>query len=289
MDRPLNPLALEGLPEALREHPGAPVLVGVLEAAQRAGAVLMEQLEALDPSTIRSKSAERDLVTAADVASERVLVEALRRLCPDEAIEAEEEVQDARDDRPRWFVDPLDGTINFVHGLPAFCVSLGRFEGGRPSLAVVLAPRLGEVYCALRGAGTWLLDPRGAASGSWRRLSVRRSERIGEAILATGFPYRRNELANPNLENFCRVFPEVRGLRRFGSAALDLAWVAAGRLDAFWELHLSPHDVAGGALLVEEAGGRVTDLHGGQDWLRGGSILAAPPALHGDLLGRLEA
>ena len=210
MDRPLNPLALEGLPRPLRDHALAPTLAGTLEAAQRAGAVLMEQLEALDPASIRSKSAERDLVTAADVASERILVEALRALCPGEAIEAEEEVQDAHDDRPRWFVDPLDGTINFVHGLPAFCVSLGRFEGGQPSLAVVLAPRLGEVYCALRGAGAWLREPGGAASGSWRRLAVRGSERIGEAILATGFPYRRNELAKMTAITPIIARPEAR-------------------------------------------------------------------------------
>lgn len=272
------------LPEPLASHPLAPCLQGAIHAAATAGAVLLEHLGALDPAAIRSKSAERDLVTAADVAAERVLVGALRELRPGDAIEAEEEVQDARDDRPRWFVDPLDGTINFVHGLPAFCVSLGLHEGGRPRLAVVLAPRLGELYVALEGAGTW-----SAEGSSWRRCQVRGPERIGEAILATGFPYRRNELANPNLENFCRVFPEVRGLRRFGSAALDLAWVAAGRLDAFWELHLSPHDVGAGALLVREAGGVVTDLDGGEGWLRGGSILAAPEALHRDLVERLDA
>lgn len=279
----LDALSRASLPEALARHELGSTLEGAILAAVSAGGVLLEHLGALDPSSIRSKSAERDLVTAADVASERVLVEALRELRPGDAIEAEEEVQDPRDGRPRWFVDPLDGTINFVHGLPAFCVSLGLHDEGGPRLAVVLAPRLGELFVALDGAGTWSSE-----GSSWRRCQVRGPQHIGEAILATGFPYRRNELANPNLENFCRVFPDVRGLRRFGSAALDLAWVAAGRLDAFWELHLSPHDVGAGALLVREAGGRVTDLEGGDEWLRGGSILAAPPILHEDLVGRLD-
>lgn len=249
------------------------LLLEAIAAAETSGELLLGYLGQLTSGQISSKSNARDLVTEADVASERRLVEALRRARPGYAIEAEEEVHDAIvDDRPRWFLDPLDGTVNFVHGLPMFAVSIGLFVGGVPQLAVVHLPRLGETFTALRGGGAHL---NGAP------IRVADTETLGDAILATGFPYRRNELEHSNLENFNRFFYDVRGVRRMGSAAIDLAYVAAGRLGGYWELHLSPHDVAGGGLLVREAGGVVTDADGGDDWLRGGSLVAAGAALHG--------
>jgi len=254
-----------------------------LAAAAEAGELLLSYLGRLDGEAIRSKSARRDLVTEADVASERLLVSRLRAAFPDHAIEAEEEVRDARDGRPRWFLDPLDGTINFVHSLPAFAVSMGLFVDGVPEVGVVHVPRLEETFFAVKGEGARLRH-----RDVETRLAVSPVSELADAVLATGFPYRRNELANPNLGNFCNLFPDVRGLRRMGSAAIDLAYTAAGRFDGYWELHLSPHDVAAGALLVTEAGGRVTDLEGGDDWLRSGRILAAGEALHRVLLGRLE-
>jgi len=251
-------------------------------AAEDAGAVLMEHFGRLSEGDVRSKGVARDLLTAADLASERLLVGRLREALPEHAIEAEEETCDpgADGEGPRWFLDPLDGTINFVHGLPLFCVSMGLFEAGRPQVAVVHAPRLGETFWAVRGEG---------AFRDGERLSVSHTRELGDAILATGFPYRRGELEHDNLENFARFFHSVRGLRRMGSAALDLAFTAAGRFDGFWELHLAPHDVAAGALLVREAGGEVTDAHGGDDWLRGGSIVAAGPALAGAIRERVRA
>jgi myo-inositol-1(or 4)-monophosphatase len=238
--------------------------------AREAGAGLLETLGHIARDRVGTKSSARDLVTEADLASERLLVERLRTSFPDFDIEAEEEVRDAHSERPRWFLDPLDGTVNFVHVLPFFCVSLGLYQGTRPLAAVVHAPRLGETFLAAEGAGAFL---------DGRRLRVSGALSLGQAILATGFPYRRNELPNNNLGNFARLFYEVRGMRRMGSAALDLAYCAAGRLDAFWELHLAPHDVAAGALLVREAGGVVCDLLGGQDWLRGGQLAAGPAGL----------
>jgi len=247
-------------------------------AAREAGGLLMESFG--HAGALRRKSSSRDLVTRADVESERLLVARLRVTLPGHAIEAEEEVKDAASDAgPRWFLDPLDGTVNFVHGLPFFAVSMGLFVDGVPEVAVVHAPRLGETFTATRGGGAWL---------DGRRIGVSHAAALGEAVLATGFPYRRNELPNSNLENFSRLFYDVRGLRRAGSAALDLAYVAAGRLDGTWELHLAPHDVAAGALLVREAGGIVTDLHAGEDWLRGGHIVASGPALHPLLRSRLR-
>lgn len=258
----------------------------ILEVARRAavdaGAVLMDHFGRLAQQDIGSKEVERDLITSADLASERLIVERLRAAFPDHAIESEEEVHDARsaaDDDLRWFVDPLDGTINFVHGLPAFAVSLGLFHGKTPEVGVVHLPRLGETFWATRGGGAFL---------DGERIHVSPCKALGDAILGTGFPYRRNELEHDNLANFGRFFYDVRGMRRMGAAAVDLAFTAAGRLDGFWELHLAPHDVAAGALLVREAGGVVCDADGGEDWLRGGHLIAAGPGLIDALRERVE-
>jgi myo-inositol-1(or 4)-monophosphatase len=248
--------------------------------AREAGAVLLEHFGRLRPAEIKTKSAARDLVTAADLESERSIVRGLRAAFPAHAIEAEEEVRDREDERvPRWFIDPLDGTVNFVHQLPAFAVSIGLYVGLEPQVAVVHVPRLGEMFTAARGEGARL-------NGVPIRVSS--TENLGDAILATGFPYRRNELAHNNLANFDRFYLDVRDLRRMGSAAMDLAYVAAGRIDGFWELHLAPHDVAAGALLVREAGGIVRDADGGERWLRGGHIVAGGPALFEAIRSRVE-
>lgn len=248
-------------------------------AARAAGEILLERFERIARRDVRSKSSARDLVTAADVAAERVIVEHLRAAFPDHAIEAEEEVRDAPDDRPRWFVDPLDGTVNFVHGLPVFAVSIALLSGREPLVAVVHAPKLGETFRARRGGGAFLGD---------RALHVSDAANLSESVLATGFPYRRNELPNNNVDNFDRVVLLVRGIRRLGSAAVDLAFVAAGRFDGYWELHLSPHDLAAGVLLVREAGGIVTDVDGGDDWLRAGHVVASGPSLAFELRSRLR-
>lgn len=243
-------------------------------AARDAGERLLRHFGKLDPSQIGTKTSARDLVTAADLESERALVSVLRAEFPEHAIEAEEEVRDAADapgaDRPRWFLDPLDGTVNFVHRLPAFAVSIGLYWRGVPQVAVVHLPLLRETFCARAGGGT-------RCNGE--RVRVSSASTLRDAILATGFPYRRGPELHDNLDNLNRFYREVRDLRRMGSAAMDLAYVAAGRLDGFWELSLAPHDVAAGALLVREAGGIVRDADGGENWLRGGHIVASGPAL----------
>ena len=256
--------------------------LAVAEAAAReAGALLLAHFGRLDERTIGRKSARRDLVTAADLASERAIVARLRAAFPEHAIEAEEEVRDGGDSArgARWFLDPLDGTVNFVHRLPCFGVSLALYDAGVPEVAVVHAPALGETFSAVRGGGAFL---------NGARLSVSSATELSEALLATGFAYRRSELANDNLANFAAFLHDVRDLRRMGSAALDLSWTAAGRFDGYWELHLSPHDVAAGALLVREAGGLVTDALGGEHWLRGGSIIAAGPGLHARIRAQIK-
>lgn len=256
-----------------------------LAAAIEAGKVLlgfadqMSERPEFEESETWTKSSGRDLSTAADLAAERAIVARLREAFPDVPIEAEEETSDARSKGPRWFVDPLDGTINFVHGLPMYCVSIALYIDDVPEVGVVYLPRLGETFHAIRGEG---------AFHDGRRIHVSDAAGLSDGVLATGFPYRRGELEHDNLANFGEVFYDIRGIRRMGSAAVDLAYTAAGRLDGYWELHLSPFDLAAGALLVREAGGVVTDADGKEDWLRGGHIIAAGPAVHAALLGRIK-
>ena len=225
-----------------------------------------------------TKSSMRDLATQADVEAERTIVERLRQAFPEIAIEAEEEAHDAQAPGLRWFIDPLDGTINFVHGLPMYSVSIALYHDLTPLLGVVHLPRLDETFHAVRGKGAFL---------NGARLAVSRATALNQAVLATGFPYRRGELEHDNLANFSGLFYDIRGIRRMGSAAIDLAYTAAGRLDGYWELHLSPFDLAAGALLVREAGGLVTDADGGEAWLRGGHLIAGNAAIHQALLGRI--
>ncbi len=252
-----------------------------VELAERSGAVLLDWSEKLQASDVGYKDVERDLVTKADLASEALILDGLREAFPGEAVLAEEsgEHEGTTADGPRWCVDPLDGTVNFVHGLPMYAVSIARLdEDGLPELGVVHLPRLGETFHGFRGGGAWLDD---------RRLQVSAVTTTEDAVLATGFPYRRHLLADNNLANFDRMFLKQRGVRRMGSAAIDLAYVAAGRLGAYWELHLSPWDVAGGALLVQEAGGVVDTFRGGGDWMFGRNLLAGPATLVEDLRRKL--
>ncbi len=281
-------VAALGLVQAGSSHGGElvteEVVLAAVLAALDAGKIQTEAHGRLGRGDVRTKSSRRDLVTDVDVACERSIVVALRAIRPEWTIEAEEEVVDAETGGPRWFVDPLDGTVNFFHGLPLFCVSIGLYVGSRPIFAVIHAPLLGETFVAAEGAGAHSIRPGQRAAA----LEISETKTLADAVVGTGFPYRRGELEHSNLENFSRFFYDVRGLRRMGSAALDLAFVAAGRLDAFWELHLSPFDLAAGALLVREAGGTVTDGDGGDGWLRSGTIVAGPAELASAMVERIE-
>jgi len=253
------------------------------ELAVAAGEILLSWSGKLEAAQVGHKSVARDLVTAADVASEESILAGLREHFPGQAVLAEESGGHAGStaDGPRWCIDPLDGTVNFVHGLPMYAVSIARLDAaGQPELGVVHLPRLGETFHAWRGGGAWCGD---------RRLAVAPLDSTEEAVLATGFPYRRHLLADNNLENFQRLFLHQRGIRRMGAAAVDLAYVAAGRLGAYWELHLSPWDVAAGGLLVQEAGGVVDTLRCGGDWVFGGNVIAGAAGVVADLRARLAA
>ncbi len=255
------------------------VLLVAQAAARKAGDLLLECSGRLTPDEIRSKSASRDLVTEADLGSEAILLSLLKEAFPEDGFLAEETGSENLDADHVWYVDPLDGTNNFVHGLPMYAVSLARVTRGEPDVAVVFVPRLQEMFTATKSGGAFL---------NQQSLQVSETDQLAQALLATGFPYRRHKLLENNLENFQRLFLQQRGIRRMGSAACDLAYVACGRLDAFWELHLSPYDVAAGGLLVSEAGGEVGTVFPGGSWLHGKNILAGPPILLGELRAVLQ-
>lgn len=248
-------------------------------AALEAGAVVRSLYE--QPHQVRFKG-EIDLVTEADLASEKVILAALRRDFPTLPVLAEESSPDYRQipDGPVWIVDPLDGTTNFAHGFPCFAVSIAYSVNRVSHGGVIYCPMQDELFLAWRGGGAWL---------NGRRLAVSRRERLVEALVGTGFPYAIRENLDEILVQLRLVLPRVRDLRRAGAAAVDLAYVACGRLDAFWERGLKPWDTAAGYLLVEEAGGRVSDFGGGEWDPYRPEILAGNPFLHGKLVDLLAS
>jgi myo-inositol-1(or 4)-monophosphatase len=261
-----------------------PFVDAALALAQAAGAELLAQ-RATAVQRPESKGQRRELVTTADRAAERIVVGGLLAAFPDHGVLAEEGVLTAQGQVSRpgpwtWIVDPLDGTTNFVHGLPFFAVAIALAHQQQPVVGVVHAPALGETFVASRGGGAF----RQRADGRRDALRVSRTVELADALLATGFSYVRNEPGrDDNSARLARVLPLCRDLRRLGSAELDLCYTAAGTYDGYWELYLAPYDVAAGAVIVREAGGTVTDLRGGDDWLFGGSVLASNGHLHGDL------
>ncbi len=248
------------------------------EAARRGGAVLRERWGTR--RTIDYKGGI-DLVTDADRASEEALLGFLHARFPGSTVLAEE--SGAREAAApegagrglRWFVDPLDGTTNYAHGVPHFAVNVAVADASGIAAGATLDPLRGELYLAGRGEGAWL----GAD-----RLHVSDTGEMRRALLCTGFPYDIQENPDPLLRLFRAYIRRARAVRRFGAAALDLAYVASGRFDGFWEARLKPWDVAPGILLVREAGGAVADFTGGDDMLHGGTICAANPELQRQLL-----
>lgn len=243
--------------------------------ARDAGDVLMRR-RAERPNA-SSKAVRRELVTDADRAAEHVVVGGILAQFPGHSVLAEEGVLTAQGQRSsssdwNWIVDPIDGTTNFVHGLPFFAVAIGLTWRSIPVVGVVHAPALGETYSAARGLG---------ATCNGTSIRVSRTSDLADALLATGFAYLRDEDgAVDNLERLRRLMPKIRDIRRYGSAELDLCLVARGAYDAYWEFGLAPYDVAAGAVIVREAGGVVSDVDGGDDWLFGGQVLASNGALH---------
>ena len=250
------------------------VLALALRLAREAGAIQRARYET--QLQISSKSRPIDLVTEVDRACETWIVEAIRRERPGDDILAEE--GGAHEDAGaawRWVIDPLDGTVNFAHGYPCFCVSIGVEHRGVRTVGVVYEPLRDELFEAVRGGG---------ARRNGRPIAVSKEARFGRALIATGFAYDVHDAERDNLAQFARVTKQAGGVRRDGSAAIDLCYVACGRFEAYWELKLHPWDVAAGILIVEEAGGRVTDLAGGAVPRSGNEIASSNGLVHDELL-----
>jgi len=247
----------------------------VEEIAGLGATQLMTYWRALEPDQI-SEKARNDLVSAADLASEQVIIAAIRKRFPEHRILSEEAGWSTPSiSGPTWIVDPLDGTTNFIHGIPQFAISIGVAEEGAVKFGVILDPIKNDVFSAARGHGAWW-------NGKQCRISSR--EGLSGALLATGFPFKAHRLLDPYLAIFRDVFLQCKAVRRPGAAALDLAYTAAGLFDGFFEFQLSAWDVAAGSLLVEEAGGTITDMDGGSDFLDCGDVVCGSPGVHRELL-----
>ena len=244
-----------------------------IEAARAAGHLLREALSG--PRRVSFKGSPTNLVTEMDARAERLVFDRLREAFPDDASLGEEGgTRPGRSGR-RWIVDPLDGTTNYAHGLPIFGVSIALETAGRVVLGVVYDPNRDELFVAERGAGAVLNE---------RPLAVSATATLDESLVATGFPYDVRGTPDNNLAELAAFTVRAQGVRRIGSAVLYLAYVAAGRLDGYWELRLGPWDIAAGALLVEEAGGRVTDLAGDPIDIDAPRVVASNGKIHDEML-----
>jgi myo-inositol-1(or 4)-monophosphatase len=243
-----------------------------IEIAREAGTFLKERLYSVH--TIDFKG-EIDLVTEVDRISEEMITSRIQKRFPDHDIVAEECTNIMRDSEYTWIIDPLDGTTNYAHGYPVFCVSIALQRVNEIILGVIYNPMLDELFVAERGEGAFLQGV---------EIHVSATPSLSDSLVATGFPYDVRERSRDVLACFNEVIPKARAVRRPGSAALDLAYVAAGRFDGFWELRLKPWDTAAGWLLVEEAGGMVTDMNGDTYYLESPSIVASNGRIHRGLM-----
>ncbi len=244
-----------------------------VRAARRAGEVIVRSLNRLESLAVSSKG-RNDFVTEVDHAAEREIIGIIRRHYPQHAFLAEESGRTGEHDT-LWIIDPLDGTTNFLHGFPVFAVSIAAQVRGRLEHAVVYDPMRGELFTASRGAGAHLDN---------HRMRVSKARALEGALIATGFPYRANtRYLDDYLGMLKAVTQQAAGVRRPGSAALDLAYVAAGRVDGFWEIGLAAWDTAAGTLLIQEAGGRIGTLTGAE-YRQGGHVVAGTPKVYAELI-----
>jgi myo-inositol-1(or 4)-monophosphatase len=227
---------------------------------------------------VREKQA-REIVTEADTESEKVIVDTIRERFPEHAILGEEGGLQTGSAEYRWIIDPLDGTVNFAHQVPIFCISIALARGSEVMLGIILNPVNGELFSALRGHGARLNN---------RTIAVSSIPTVADSLLVTGFPYNIQEVFEPVIVRYARCLKEARGMRRLGSAALDLCYVACGRFEAFWEQNLKPWDTAAGALIVTEAGGRVSTFSNQSFSVECKEILATNARIHEEMLGLLE-
>lgn len=255
-----------------------PMLNTAVKAARQAGQTILKSLDHLESIQVKEKQ-RNDFVTEVDRAVEQEIVELLKQTYPDHSILGEESGEQVGDDY-RWLIDPIDGTTNFIHGLPHFAVSIALQYKGKTEVGVVYDPLRQELFTAVRGEGTRLDD---------KRIRVAEGKRLEHALIGTGFPLKRQNHLPAYLASFSTIFSECSGIRRAGAASLDLAYVASGRLDGFWEFFLEPWDMAAGLLLVKEAGGIVSDFSAKSESLNNGQVIAGSPKIYKALLNHVQA
>lgn len=252
------------------------MLSTAVKAARRAGSVINRGARDLDRLTITAKG-PKDFVSEVDRAAEAAIVDVLHATYPDHAILAEEGTAKGANAEAEflWIIDPLDGTTNFLHGFPQYCVSIALQHKGQITQGVIYDPVRNDLFTATRGRGAFLND---------HRMRVSRRQHLRDCLVGTGFPFRDGSDVDVYVKMMRTMLMETAGLRRPGSAALDLAYVAAGYYDGFWEIGLNPWDVAAGSLLVLEAGGLVGDLRGDNAYLHGGQVIAANPRIFAQMV-----
>jgi myo-inositol-1(or 4)-monophosphatase len=252
-----------------------PTLNIAIKAALRAGKIISRASLDIDQLKVSTKQ-QSDYVTEVDKAAEAIIIDTLRETYPKHAILAEETGHSGQEDSEyQWIIDPLDGTTNFIHGFPQYAVSIAMAHKGVLTHAVIFDPSRNELFTASKGTGAFLND---------KRIRVSKRTRLDEALIGTGFPYRVFDHVDAYLAIFKDMTRRTAGMRRPGAASLDLAYVACGRLDGFWEFGLSPWDMAAGALLISEAGGLVGDLAGESNYLVTGNIIGGTPKVFSQIL-----
>lgn len=250
-----------------------PLLNTAIKAARKAGTVIMRHADHVDRLSIETKG-RNDFVSEVDRLAEAEIIQTIRNAYPDHAILAEESGEQAGS-QYKWIIDPLDGTTNFLHGYPQYAVSIAVSNEGKLDQAVVFDPLRNEMFIASRGKGAQLND---------RKIRVSKTVNMEAALLGTGFPFKEFDRLDDWIETFRELLPMTSGVRRAGSAALDLAHLASGRLDGFWEFGLKPWDMAAGCLLIQEAGGIVTDIDGADSYLETGNIVAGTVKIYEAML-----
>ena len=250
-----------------------PMLNIAVKAARRAGSVINRAARNLDIVAVREKAAN-DYVSEVDHEAEQAIIRTLHEAYPDHSILAEESGASGKSDY-QWIIDPLDGTTNFLHGFPQYAVSIALAHKGIVTQAVIYDPSRNDLFTATRGRGAYVNET---------RLRVSKRAELKASLIGTGFPFRQFEHVDAYLAMFRDMIKKTAGVRRPGAAALDLAYVAAGHLDGFWELGLSPWDIAAGGLLVTEAGGLIGDLEGNENYMQSGNVVAGTPKVFVEML-----
>ena len=245
-----------------------PMLNIAIRAARTAGDSIVREMDRTRDISIETKG-QNDFVTEVDKNAEGIIISVIKNAYPEHAFLAEESGQEGQNDY-LWIIDPLDGTTNFLHGFPHFSVSIALQNKGVLEQAVIYDPLKQELFTASKGKGAQLNN---------RKIRVSIKNTLDGALLGTGFPYNNESVMQQFIESYKNLFPNVAGIRRAGVASLDLAYVACGRLDGFWEFNLRPWDIAAGALIIQEAGGINAELTGGADYMKTGNIISANPKM----------